>query len=231
MINCDLFDVHVDELVRAQVGEAGLRQQMLDHVRRCPHCSIRLSEAQEVRAALGSLAAAYKGEQAPARVEAALLTCLREQRRPPRKRRSERRLAAAAAAIIAAGAGVWSWQHFSPPLRSPLTAAQSAPPARSAQLAKVRQNAPPRVHSRIKAAVAQASYPAEEAGFILLPYGQDAPLSGGAQIVRVAVTPAALASMGVPVADPSAAAYLEAEIVVGDDGVARAIRLGGDSGQ
>lgn len=230
MIDCDLFEVHVDELVREQTVDAILKEQMLNHVRHCPECGIRLSAARELAAGLADLAAMHAGDQAPARVETALLSCLREQRNAWRKRRRQRWLAAAAT-IISAGAGVWSWQRFLPAHRHPLITTEPAPTVRPDQATEVKQKSPPRVHSQMKAAVAQVAFPAQDSSFILLPYGQDAPSFSGAQIVRVAVTPAALASMGVPVTDPSAAAYLEAEVVVGDDGVARAIRLGSDSNQ
>jgi hypothetical protein len=163
-------------------------------------------------------------------VEAALLTYLRERRRVRHTRRRDRWIAAVAAVAMAAGIGVWSRRHFLPAHHNS-AAVEPARPARPRQAAEVKRTAPPRARSRLKATLAQAAFSAQDSGFILLPYGEDAPSLSGAEIVRVAVTPAALASMGVPVPDPSTETYLEAEVVVGNDGVARAIRLGSDSGQ
>ncbi|MGH9444158.1 MAG: hypothetical protein ACRD3O_00190 [Terriglobia bacterium] len=230
MMDCDFFGVTVDELVRGQLGDAGLKERALDHARYCLNCGIRLNEAREVSVGLAALAADDCRKQAPARVEAALLSYLREQRRVLRARRRKRRLAAAAA-IIVAGIGVWSGQHFLPAHRNPLVTVKPAPSARPGPAEEMQRTAPSRAPSRMEAAVSESTPSVQESGFILLPYGQDAASLSGAQIVRVAVTPAALASLGVLVPDPSAETYVEADVVVGDDGVARAIWLGSDSGQ
>jgi hypothetical protein len=230
MMDCHLFRVLVDRIAREQVGGTGLKELALDHACQCAQCGIRLSEAQEVSASLSTLAGADAGEQAPARIEVILLSYVREQKRSRRVRRRERWLAAAAAIVAAAAIGVWSRQHLLPARHNPPARVELAPPAKLRQADGIKPIAPPRVRSRMKATIGQASS-ALESGFILLPYGQDAPSLSGAQIVRVAVTPAALASMGVPVPDPSVETYFEADVIVGDDGVARAIRLGSYSGQ
>jgi hypothetical protein len=228
MMDCDLFRVVVDELVRGELGDADLKEFALDHARECPDCGIRLSESQEISAGLRALSAADATEQAPSRVEAALLGCLCEQRRVRRTRQREKWLAAAAAVIIAAGGGVWFHQYLLPVRHNPPVSVESTTP-KIGKSAELRPPGPPRVSSRLNAVATKVAPSTQDSGFILLPYGQDAPSLGEAEIVRVAVTPAALASMGVPVPDPSADTYLKADLIVGEDGVPRAIRLGSDS--
>jgi hypothetical protein len=224
-VNCDFFRDVVDELVRSQVSDADSKACLLDHAQDCADCGIRLREAQEVSAGLKALSAADARQQAPARVEAALLGDLREQTRVRSARRRGKWLAAAAVAL-AAGASVWLHQYR----HNPQASAETATPTVSKSV-QFEPTGPSSVSSRMKAAVTEAAPSTQDSGFILLPYGQDAPSLGRAEIVRVAVTPAALASMGVPVPDPSADTYLEAEFIVGEDGVPRAIRLGSDSAQ
>jgi hypothetical protein len=226
-MNCDLFRVVVDELVLGELGDPDLKECVLDHARDCPDCGIRLTELREVSADLRVLGAADATEQAPLRVEAALLGYLREQSRVRRTRRREKWLAAAAV-IMAAGAAVWFHQYLLPARHNPPVSAESTTP-KLGKAAEMKRSGSPGVSSRVKAVVNEVSPSAQDSGFILLPYGQDAPSLTGAEIVRVAVTPATLASMGVAVPDPSADTYLDADLIVGEDGVARAIRLGSDS--
>jgi hypothetical protein len=77
-----------------------------------------------------------------------------------------------------------------------------------------RPNAPPR---------ADVVYNA--AGFIPLPYSQSGVPIESVIVVRVAVTPAQLSSMGVAVPAAASSARVKADILVGQDGVARAVRL------
>ncbi len=73
--------------------------------------------------------------------------------------------------------------------------------------------------------------PAEEAGekgFSKLPFALDSVPGETYQIVRTQLDPAALARMGVAV-DPGWTGTLQADIVIGQDGLAQAVRLSNDS--
>jgi hypothetical protein len=62
-------------------------------------------------------------------------------------------------------------------------------------------------------------------GFIALPYAQsDVPLEQ-AVIVRVELQSAAWGALNVPVSGPAAGAVVRADLLVGQDGVARAVRV------
>lgn len=245
-MECDFFSILVCELARGQLADAGLKRRALEHASQCSECGRQLSEAQELSASLSGLGATDSNEQAPARVEAALVGCVREQRRARRAQRRRVWLAAAAVvAIVAGGLAVRLFRQSLPvPHNSPAVAGPSIPALTSrsgqveeAQRANLTVSQPrhrfaaplfTKEGSKLRLATAPAQ---QDSGFILLPYGEDAPLPGGAQIVHVAVTPAALAMMGVAVPDAASEAYIKADVVVGDDGMARAIRLAGYSGQ
>ena len=72
----------------------------------------------------------------------------------------------------------------------------------------------------------QAQRQAEElADFIPLPFAdQDAPLGSG-EVVRIQLSEADLGLLGVPVSEDSSGRSLTADVVIGEDGLARAIRF------
>ncbi len=85
-----------------------------------------------------------------------------------------------------------------------------------------RQNFP----SPHQAAVAKATYAAATAGFVALPYAQsDVPLEETV-IVRVTLQPDELGSLGAPMAAARTGnGLIKADLLVGQDGIARAFRL------
>jgi hypothetical protein len=73
--------------------------------------------------------------------------------------------------------------------------------------------------------------PIETAGeFVLLDYGRPTPGLTAGRLVRVTLPPSAPAWFGLPV-DPRAREGIEAEVLLGDDGVAQAVRLVRSSGR
>ena len=62
-------------------------------------------------------------------------------------------------------------------------------------------------------------------GFVALPYSQSGVPLESAVVIRVAMRPAELSSMGVAVPVGASTATLKADLLVGQDGVARAVRL------
>jgi hypothetical protein len=76
----------------------------------------------------------------------------------------------------------------------------------------------------------EAFAPAEEAGekgFIRLPFALDPAPGETFEIVRTQLDPAQLTRMGVSV-DPSLTGTLQADVMVGEDGLAQAVRLSND---
>jgi len=65
----------------------------------------------------------------------------------------------------------------------------------------------------------------QSSGFIALPYAQSAVPMEQAVIVRLDIRPSELSMMGLPVNAPSAGAKIRADLLVGQDGIARAVRL------
>ncbi len=62
-------------------------------------------------------------------------------------------------------------------------------------------------------------------GFIALPYSQSGVPLESVVVIRVQITPSQLSSMGVAVPAAASTAKVKADVLVGQDGVARAVRL------
>jgi hypothetical protein len=88
----------------------------------------------------------------------------------------------------------------------------------------VRRPEPGRRASPAVAPAATAAARGDEPEFVSLSYGEDLRELDSLQVVQVELPRTALAAFGWPGGDPQAGA-VTAEVIVGHDGVARAIRL------
>jgi len=73
--------------------------------------------------------------------------------------------------------------------------------------------------------VRPADFVYNASGFVALPYSQSGVPVESLVVIRVAVTPSQLSSMGVAVPAVASSARVKADVLVGQDGVARAVRL------
>jgi len=203
---CEAFDVIAAELVKGGGLEPGLREQGLHHARQCLRCATRLDDERTVTAALGALASRTAAAEAPARVEWALRRALRESttdvvggsgRRAGLFHAVELALLASAA-ILAVVVVV--------PRGTVPRAGSDRPPGPAA------------------APATTAAAKAYESAFVSLSYGGDLRELDSLQVVQVELPRTALAAFGWPAGDPQAGP-VTAEVIVGHDGVARAIRL------
>lgn len=215
--------------------EASALDAALGHAQDCSRCARQLHQARELVVSLQALARADRNLQAPADCEARLLEAFRAAQRGRRRPQAWAGwMAAAAALILAAGAGLRWRPASSSARRAPERASVSvsAPPSSPAQLPPAltalppSRSAPVSPHPAGTGTAVAADGPAEElADFIPLPYAdQDAPLGSG-EVVRIRLSEADLGLLGVPVSEDSGGRSLTADVVIGEDGVARAIRF------
>ncbi|HEU5336063.1 MAG TPA: hypothetical protein VFU27_08875 [Terriglobales bacterium] len=230
-MDCNQFTNVLDELERESLMPAGMRGLALQHAESCSHCRARLAVARLLSLELRALARDDEQLSPPARVEAALLAAFREKSR--RRARVWRGLGwAGAAASVALAAGLLSSRIMrrSAPLSPPaIQAAQPAPvpqPSSAAPLMKqlvvagARSASPPRSRAaHARAAVGSA------ADFIALsPWATSYPV-GDAMVVRVQVPRSAPALVGLPLGGGDMSGTVTADVVLGQDGIARAIRF------
>jgi hypothetical protein len=203
-MSCAAFDVLAVRLARGEKLPRGLREEALAHARACARCAARQEDERAVTEALAALAARTAGAEAPARVELALRRALRETEKGEHRRRRHAGLVRSAKLALLATAAVVAVLAIVPRAR---------PPAGNG--AATRSSSPP------PAAAVAAGVGSE---FVSLGYGEDLQELDAFQVVRVELPRTALAAFGWPAGDAQAGA-VTAEVILGHDGVARAIRL------
>jgi len=155
--------------------------------------------------------------QAPTHVEEFLVA---ELRRRSRARRAKIWWSISAAAI-AAGIAVLIWMRPAPPKSSPVVARVSVP--------ELSQSVAPRLLPAVQKSRAIRSVRARPAkatlSFYPLPSASELPPAENAMVVRVQLPMSSLRLMGLLVSEESSAERIEADVLVGQDGLARGVRF------
>ena len=168
------------------------------HLAACPSCAARWAAGRPVAAGLRLLAAEMKHVSAPPRVEAHLVRAYRERYRQSVRPAGEvRRWWAAAAAVLLVAGALWTGVR-QPPL--PLIAANSG-------------------------VAAPAGIEEEDTAFVPLPNAAGSLQDDDVDLVRVELPRSAVTALGMPAIDDTDAESVEAEVLVGPDGMARAVRF------
>jgi hypothetical protein len=216
---CTRFEGIFDDLDRPGAVDSVLRESAIAHAESCSRCALQLTQAESLDLAFHSIAGADGERKASPRVEAALLEEFRRLKTTSGRRRLRSRMAGlgvAAATLLALGL---SLHHFS-----------SAPQGSRAQPGRANQAALPVSSSRSPVLDSQSGHGegalvADSASFISLPYADDPAAVQEDAVVRVVLSPSALASLGLPVALIDGGQSVSADLRVSDDGTPQAIRL------
>jgi hypothetical protein len=247
-MDCQGFDILLDDLARNVSIDLAIRRRGLEHAQNCQECRMRLAEAQSLSAGLRALAAADASRQAPLQLEGALLNAFEEHMRIDSEARAVRLFSwagrrwqaiAAAAAVVALGLGVALHHGRSGPrgaglrqaaVSAPLTAGAGQQHSHSTSASErrptVEQRASRRPDKRSQSrskTQRPASHMVWAADFLPLPYADNAGPLGDARIVRLTLPNSALASLGLPVSEESVPTDITADVLVGEDGIPRAI--------
>jgi len=221
-IDCAQFEEVAHELERSGTPGFAMRQEALAHAESCGRCGALLDKVMALGFALDSLAVEESCEQAPVRVETALLAEFRRQHaeagRPHRNVRLTAALAMAAALLLALGITAQYWL--------PYATKNEAAPVATAQFPKLSPDSAEGVEIADNSAVSDSEY---TTNFVSLPYADDPGTLEGGTVVRVTLSRAALASFGMPVAGMNATDQIPADIALSEDGVPQAIRLVADA--
>ena len=223
-MDCARFAEIVHDLERRGTEAHAVRQSALAHAEACERCGSLLEQVTSLDFALDALAAKNGDEQAPARLEAALLAEFRRrhaEKAQPLKSLRWVALATAAAVLLAFGASLKYW-----PGRAPSGDGSGAQKTDVAQVAPVAQTGAKPHAAKGPQENAVAGEDSEYAtNFVPLPYADDPGTIEGGTVVRVTLSRAALASLGMPVADVSSRESIPADIALSEDGTPQAIRL------
>ena len=161
--------------------------------------------------------AAVEPREAPAHIEKRLV---HEFRRRSRLRRRIAWAVAGAAAIAASVAVLWL-MPAAPPKAAPRVVQQSNPP-RAAEIAQANPPAPQKVRRmpRRRAAADDMA-----GSFYALPGSDELPPVENATVVRVQLPRSSFRLVGLPVSEDRAGDRIQADMLLGQDGLVRAVRF------
>src|SRR5262245_8147289 len=247
-MNCRDFETIIIEIARDRLMDAAARERAPEHVQSCMRCATLLVEERALSRDLRALSARCAAEELPERIETALLAAFRErdavQVVAPRKRR--RLPAVAALALLTFGISLAGWIASSPRRKAPAPgpigggAPQtnvSATPEKSNQtgprMAEVRHPdrriQAPRSGKRLAGAYRRPASNDAPREFVtqffpVMQGGELIPIDGG-QLVRVRMPRSNLIPLGIPFDQERASETIKADVLLSNDGLARAIRL------
>ncbi len=215
-MNCQRFEGLVNDVAREQIMDAALQHQALKHTGKCAACAARLNDERALTHQLRVVASTAKSISASENVEARLLAAFAAQslvRAQPIRLASETRywLAAIAAVLLmVCGLFVTRFWHVRP--------SQSA-------RSSIR-------HRKERELLSAASFRSPKllnteitTDFFPVTYDGAANLDAGGQIVRVELPRTTMANFGLPVNMERADEKIKADVLLGVDGLAHAIRF------
>ena len=249
-MSCSNFETIIIEIARDRLTDAATRERGLEHVRRCTPCATLLVEERALSRDLRAISARCSAEEIPERIETALLAAFRQRSAAPvvAPRRRRWLLAVAALALLTFGISLAGWIASSPKRKSPAVGsnAQAAPTDIPATPGKSGQTPPrivefrkpdrrilgpaPRDRQKRLASANRRPSGADAAREFVTPFfpvmqgGELIPLDGG-QLVRVRMPRSNLIPLGIPIDQGRASETIKADVLLSNDGLARAIRL------
>ncbi|HXZ13197.1 MAG TPA: hypothetical protein VEG64_12480 [Candidatus Sulfotelmatobacter sp.] len=228
-MDCAQFDEILHDLDRPGTKGAVARELAMAHAESCHRCAELLTQSEWLDFNLLRLKEEVHPAEAPARVESALLQEFRRTVQASNRRKAVRRAAVigiAAALFLALGL---SLRHRipAPAIATPSAGLTRAPEAHpSVVSAPARTAAPAQAASSPQLRENSEAEPALYAtNFMPLPYADDSLDEEDGTIVRVRISRAALASLGLPVIEGDGAERLQADLLLSADGTPQAIRL------
>lgn len=252
-MNCQRFEDLVNDIAREQMLDVSVRSEALAHSSECEHCGLRLEDENAVTLRLKNFASGFGSVSAPARVETQLLAAFGERApvssQPQLMTRKAYWITAIAAMLLLVFAvSIFRARQSAPAVgTNPVPVAQGgsptgleAPPpvpaiSRDEQppLSAPRQRTrPARQTRRFATPITNQAKPTEPKAdieiatdFLPVTYGGIANLADGGRMVRVQLPRSAMASFGLPVNMDRANEWVKADVLVGVDGLAHAIRF------
>ena len=248
-MNCQRFENVVGELARGQMMEADVRAEALAHSDECEHCLARLRDEERLTRGLQMLAADMESTSAPAELENKLLEAFRNRNvvvpMASTQSRSRYWLIAVAAVLLVAISAVAMWWRSDKPQQQ---VAEKPPAQKAIEVGNGPSEAAPKEEEyragidtmkpkapkpfrrnavRRPPETQMANHVTNEIATDFMPLGDMNPasLQDGGQIVRVKLRRSALVRFGFPVNMDRYNENVKADVLIGVDGLARAIRF------
>jgi hypothetical protein len=226
-MTCREFDEIVHGFVRMELLDVNVREAALEHAAHCELCSERMADAAALAEVSETAGRNSREEQTPPRVEAALLTVFRNQHRRASWRRTLEwaGLGAAAAVLLAflwTASGRSKGQAPAVP-RKDVSSQSGAPQEAKSPATSEMDKATPAEAAISGDAPASDAYAASD--FVPVPFTGAITADDPGMIVRVQLTRASLAQLGYPVAETPDEELILADVLVGEDGWPRGVKL------
>ena len=257
-MNCQRFEGLVNDVAREQIMDAALQHEALRHTRKCAACAARLNDERALTHHLRVVASTAKSISASEKVEARLLAAFAAQslvRAQPIRLASETRywLAAIAAVLLmVCGLFVTRFWHVRPSQSARIVNVGETPATVTQERSEAvgpRSPSEEKIQNRLASAditrsirhrkerelLSAASFRSPKllnteitTDFFPVTYDGAANLDAGGQIVRVELPRTTMASFGLPVNMERADEKIKADVLLGVDGLAHAIRFVGN---
>jgi hypothetical protein len=226
-MTCREFDEVVHGFVRMELLDVSVREAVLEHSARCELCSQRMADATALAEASEVMGKGARGEQTPAHVEAALLGAFRSHHRRASWRRTlEWASVGAAAAVLL----IFLWTvrgssrgKSSPPAHKDLSSQSGVPLIAKEPVASKQEELTSAPAAMVSNATVNEAYVASD--FTPVPYTAAITADDPGMIVRVQLTRSSLAQLGYPVAETPDEDLIRADVLVGEDGWPRGVKL------
>jgi len=222
-MNCSQFQQILHDLDRPGTEGFAARDTAFLHAESCDRCTQLLTQSESLDFALRTLARRGARQPVAPRIEQLLLEEFRQRTAAPPHRAVRWQIAAlgvAAVLLLVLGLALHSRTSTSD------TARQAGAAGNEAE--SMANNRPSESSSTATEDAAEENQTGDfdsATAFVSLPYADDSMVSEGGTIVRVVLSRAALASLGLPVTDLGAPDRIPADIIVSEDGAPQAIRL------
>jgi hypothetical protein len=226
-ITCREFDEVVHGFVRMELLDVNVREAVLEHSARCELCSQRMADATALAEASEVMGKSARGEQTPAHVEATLLAAFRNHHRRALWRRTlEWASVGAAAAVLL----IFLWtvrgpsrEKSSPPAHKDLSSQSGVPVMAKVPVTSKQEESTSAAAAIVSDATVSEAYVASD--FTPVPYTGAITADDPGMIVRVQLTRSSLAQLGYPVAETPDEDLIRADVLVGEDGWPRGVKL------
>jgi hypothetical protein len=246
-MKCHSLRDAIVELARGREAGPGTIAAIDSHVEHCAACAALMTRERQLSQGLRALAAATAADRPPDALGRRLLEVFAERQSTPERpvaRHATGWMRAAAAVLLTGAAAAWWWSARREPapespvttraVRADLRKPESAP-APGAVLTADRARTTPVVAASDRPRVAghrraPASPVVRPVGFVALPGAAGLPDFESGQIIRMEIPLTSLPTYGIDILPDAQGSPVKADLLVGQDGQARAIRLVTTSG-
>ena len=246
-MKCHSLRDAIVELARGRDAGPGTVAAIESHVEHCAACAALMTRERQLSRGLRALANATANDGPPDALGRRLLEVFAERQSTPRPaaeyvRRSAGWMRAAAAILLTSAAAVWWWSARGEPVaeKAPTTGAAQADarkpepaPAPGLALTGDGQRLTPVVAAghRPRTVRSRPSSPVvRPVGFVELPGAAGLPDFESGQIIRMEIPLTSLPTYGIEILPDAQGSPVKADLLFGQDGQARAIRLVTTSG-